>query len=129
MTIAIDLDIDDLFAVLDAEGEGEASFSMAAPALPAPAWAGAAPRVAKVRAVIGPECRSTRAAMHDYLGRDLPSRRARSLELHLDGCADCIRAFIDIREASWARRKVIDTAALTVTRADVSERLGPRRRR
>jgi hypothetical protein len=126
VTIAIDLDIDDLFAVLDAEGE--ASFSMADPALPTPARAGAAPRVAKVRAVIGPECRSTRAAMHDYLGRDLPSRRARSLELHLDGCAECIRAFIDIREASWARRKVIDTATLTVTRADVSERLGPRRR-
>ena len=127
MTIAIDLDIDDLFAVLDAEGE--AGGSMVDSALPEPVRAGAAPRVAHVRAVIGPECRSTRAAMHDYLGRELPPRRAHRLELHLDGCAECIRAFIDIREVAWARRTVIDTATLTVTRADVSERLGPRRRR
>lgn len=127
MTIAIDLDIDDLLAVLDAEGE--ASFSMADPALPEPARAGTSPRVAHVRAVTGPECRSTRAAMHDYLGRHLPPRRARHLELHLDGCAECIRAFIDIREASWARRTVVDSETLTVIRADVSERLGPRRRR
>ncbi|MEV0951503.1 zf-HC2 domain-containing protein [Promicromonospora sp. NPDC050249] len=127
MTIAIDLGIDDLRAVFDTEGE--ANGSMADFPLPDQVRAGAAPRVAHVRAVTGPECRSTRAAMHDYLGRALPPRRAQHLELHLDGCAECIRAFIDIREASWARRKVIDTATLTVTRADVSERLGPRRRR
>jgi hypothetical protein len=125
VTIAIDLGIDDLRAVLDAEGE--ANGSMADFPLPDHVRAGAAPRVA--RAVTGPECRSTRAAMHDYLGRHLPPRRARHLELHLDGCAECIRAFIDIREASWARRTVADSETLTVTRADVSERLGPRRRR
>lgn len=51
-----------------------------------------------------PECRSTRAAMHDYLDRHLPPRRQRHFEAHLDGCAECIRAFIDIREISWTRR-------------------------
>ncbi|MFI2489076.1 zf-HC2 domain-containing protein [Promicromonospora kroppenstedtii] len=50
-----------------------------------------------------PECRSTRAAIHDYLaGRLLPHRRRR-LERHLDGCAECIRAFIDVRQVSWNR--------------------------
>jgi hypothetical protein len=126
VTIAIDLGIDDLRAVFDTDGD--ASGSMVDFPLPDRPRAGAAPRVAHVRAVTGPECRSTRAAMHDYLGRHLPPRRARRLELHLDGCADCIRAFIDIREVSWARRAVVDTATLTVTRSDVSERLGPRRR-
>lgn len=127
MTIAIDLGIDDLHLVFDAEGEANGSSADHPP--PDQFRAGAAPRAAHVRAVTGPECRSTRAAMHDYLGRHLPPRRARRLELHLDGCAECIRAFIDLREASWARRAVVDTATLTVTRADVSERLGPRRRR
>jgi hypothetical protein len=127
VTIAIDLGIDDLRAVLDAEGE--ANGSMADFPLHDQVRAGAAPRAAHVRAVTGPECRSTRAAMHDYLGRHLPPRRARRLELHLDGCAECIRAFIDIREASWARRTVADSETLTVTRPDVSERLGPHRRR
>jgi hypothetical protein len=127
VTTAIDLGIDDLRAVLDAEGE--ANGYMADFPLPDHVRAGAAPRVARVRAVTGPECRSTRAAMHDYLGRHLPPRRARRLELHLDSCAECIRAFIDIREASWARRAVPDSETLTVSRADVSERLGPRRRR
>lgn len=127
MTTTIDLGIDELRSVLDAEGEADGS--MADSPLPDQVRAGAAPRVAHVRAVNGPECRSTRAAMHDYLGRHLPPRRARRLELHLDGCAECIRAFIDIREASWARRTVVDTETLTITRADVSERLGPRRRR
>lgn len=127
MTIAIDLGIDDLHLVFDAEDE--ANGSMADHPLPEQVRAGAAPRAANVRAVTGPECRSTRAAMHDYLGRHLPPRRVRRLELHLDSCAECIRAFIDLREASWARRAVVDTATLTVTRADVSERLGPRRRR
>jgi anti-sigma factor RsiW len=71
--------------------------------------------------------------MHDYLGRHLEPRRARRLETHLDTCAECIRAFIDIREASWTRRTVADSAALTVTRADISGRLrgpsAPRRSR
>ncbi len=51
-----------------------------------------------------PECRSTRASIHDYLsGRLLPHRRRR-LENHLDGCAECIRAFIDVRQVAWTRR-------------------------
>ncbi|MFI2487151.1 RNA polymerase sigma factor [Promicromonospora kroppenstedtii] len=51
-----------------------------------------------------PECRTTRAAMHDYLkGRLLP-RRQRRLEVHMDGCGECTRAFIDVREVSWMLR-------------------------
>ncbi|WP_454859640.1 zf-HC2 domain-containing protein [Promicromonospora soli] len=50
------------------------------------------------------ECRSTRAAMHDYLNRRLQPRRQRQFEAHMDGCVECIRAFIDIRERSWKRR-------------------------
>ncbi|MFI6428395.1 zf-HC2 domain-containing protein [Promicromonospora sp. NPDC050880] len=59
-----------------------------------------------VRRVTAPECRSTRAAMHDYLTRRLQPRRQRRFETHLDRCADCIRAFIDIREISWNRQTV-----------------------
>ncbi|MGI5191010.1 zf-HC2 domain-containing protein [Promicromonospora sp. CA-289599] len=51
-----------------------------------------------------PECRVARAALHDYLhGRLAPSGRHR-VELHLDDCAGCTRAFIDVREVSWALR-------------------------
>jgi RNA polymerase sigma factor (sigma-70 family) len=51
-----------------------------------------------------PECRTTRAAMHDYLkDRLLPRRRSR-FEAHMDGCAECTRAFIDVREVSWMLR-------------------------
>ena len=51
-----------------------------------------------------PECRTTRAAMHDYLkGRLLP-RRQRRLEIHMDTCGQCTRAFIDVREVSWMLR-------------------------
>lgn len=58
-----------------------------------------------------PECRTTRAAMHDYLtGRLLP-RRQRRLESHLDACAECTRAFIDVREISWTVRSLGRPAA------------------
>ncbi|MFE7507426.1 zf-HC2 domain-containing protein [Promicromonospora sp. NPDC057488] len=51
-----------------------------------------------------PECRATRAAMHDYLkDRLLPRRRGR-VEEHMDGCAECTRAFTDVREVSWMLR-------------------------
>jgi hypothetical protein len=50
-----------------------------------------------------PECRSTRASIHDYLSGRLLPRRRRRLEKHLDGCAECIRAFIDVRQVSWNR--------------------------
>ncbi|WP_454855079.1 zf-HC2 domain-containing protein [Promicromonospora soli] len=59
---------------------------------------------AHAQAVNEPECRTTRAAMHDYLkGRLLPRRQQR-LEVHMDGCAECTRAFIDVREVSWMLR-------------------------
>jgi hypothetical protein len=51
-----------------------------------------------------PECRTTRAALHDYLTRRLLPSRRRRVESHLDGCGECTRAFIDVREASWAVR-------------------------
>lgn len=69
------------------------------------------------RGLEAPECRSTRAVMHDYLGRHLAPRRRRRFETHMDGCAGCIRAFIDVREVAWTRRAVTETAALTITRA------------
>ncbi|WP_454854096.1 zf-HC2 domain-containing protein [Promicromonospora soli] len=59
---------------------------------------------AHAEAVNEPECRTTRAAMHDYLkGRLLP-RRQRHLEVHMDGCTECTRAFIDVREVPWMLR-------------------------
>ncbi|MFD7309656.1 RNA polymerase sigma factor [Promicromonospora sp. NPDC059942] len=59
---------------------------------------------AHAQTVNEPECRTTRAAMHDYLkGRLLP-RRQRRLEVHMDGCGECTRAFIDVREVSWMLR-------------------------
>jgi DNA-directed RNA polymerase specialized sigma24 family protein len=59
---------------------------------------------AHARAVNEPGCRTTRAAMHDYLkGRLLP-RRQRRLEVHMNGCGECTRAFIDVREVSWMLR-------------------------
>jgi hypothetical protein len=58
----------------------------------------------RTRGARRPECRVARAALHDYLhGRLAPSRRHR-VELHLDGCAGCTRAFIDVREVSWTLR-------------------------
>ncbi|WP_285106654.1 sigma-70 family RNA polymerase sigma factor [Promicromonospora sp. MEB111] len=59
---------------------------------------------AHAQTVNEPECRTTRAAMHDYLKeRLLPRRRAR-VEAHMDGCAECTRAFTDVREVSWMLR-------------------------
>lgn len=52
------------------------------------------------------ECRRTRAALHDYVDGNLRPRHQRRLEKHLYGCDTCIRAFIDLREESWARRAV-----------------------
>ena len=57
----------------------------------------------RATAVGRPECRSTRASIHDYLSGRLLPRRRRRLERHLDGCAECIRAFIDVRQVSWNR--------------------------
>ncbi|WP_129787134.1 zf-HC2 domain-containing protein [Promicromonospora panici] len=60
--------------------------------------------VAHPRTVHQPECRATRAAMHDYIkGRLVPSRQRR-VGAHLDRCGPCTRVFIDVREVSWALR-------------------------
>src|SRR5690606_41372531 len=56
------------------------------------------------RPVNEPACRTTRAGRHDCLkGRMLPRRQHR-LEVHMDSCADCTRAFMDVREVSWMLR-------------------------
>jgi hypothetical protein len=82
--------------------------SPAGPAGPAnradPAEAPGRSAALRTRGVRRPECRVARAALHDYLhGRLAPSRRHR-VELHLDDCAGCTRAFIDVREVSWTLR-------------------------
>lgn len=101
MTMTSELSIDELCAVLD-----EAATDGTTPGTSLRELGGddGASQAAHGRGIKEPECRSTRAAMHDYLTRRLPERRARRLEAHLDGCARCIRAFIDLREAAWARR-------------------------
>ena len=119
MTITDELSIDDRCAEMDAESQ--AGDSMVGSLSSDPDLADATSRAVGVRGVVAPECRSTRAAMYDYLGRLLPPHRARRLEVHMDGCAGCIRAFIDIREVSWTRRTVADSATLTVTRAGTAE--------
>ncbi|MFD7307322.1 zf-HC2 domain-containing protein [Promicromonospora sp. NPDC059942] len=73
-----------------------------------------------------PECRSTRASIHDYLsGRLLPYRRHR-LERHLDGCAACIRAFIDVRQVSW-NRSALDRRLVAEDHRGGRHRRPPRR--
>lgn len=50
------------------------------------------------------ECRSTRASMHDFVrNRLLPGRRQK-VEDHMVECADCTRAFVDVRESYWMLR-------------------------
>ncbi|MFE7508561.1 zf-HC2 domain-containing protein, partial [Promicromonospora sp. NPDC057488] len=74
-----------------------------------------------------PECRSTRASIHDYLsGRLMPHRRRR-LESHLDGCAECIRAFIDVRQVSW-NRSALDRRLVADGHRGGRHRRPPRRR-
>ncbi|WP_454855057.1 zf-HC2 domain-containing protein [Promicromonospora soli] len=60
--------------------------------------------VALPRTAHQPECRATRAAMHDYVKARLVPSRQRRVEAHLDRCDPCTRAFIDVREVSWALR-------------------------
>ncbi|GAB3158244.1 hypothetical protein GCM10027059_02610 [Myceligenerans halotolerans] len=83
-----------------------------------------------------PECRTTRAAMHDYLkGRLLP-RRSKRLELHMDTCADCTRAFVDVREVSWMLRElgqhlvaIFFGGAAVSTAATLARKQNPRKKR
>lgn len=114
MTTTDDLRFDDLRAVFDAEDEADISMlRFLLPELPdlpgltvADAVAGSASGTAPSGAGGNHEaaCRTTRAALHDYVNRHLQPRRQRQLETHLYGCDGCIRAFIDIREVSWTRR-------------------------
>ncbi|WP_460756394.1 sigma-70 family RNA polymerase sigma factor [Myceligenerans cantabricum] len=50
------------------------------------------------------ECRTTRSAMHDYIRHRLLPGRRRELEDHLIVCAECTRAFTDVRESYWMLR-------------------------
>lgn len=84
-----------------------------------------------------PACRSARATMHDYLaGRLLPHRQQR-LEVHMAGCTECTRAFVDVRDVSWTLHElgwyaVADggtartTGHTTTDRADSGGRSGRR---
>lgn len=88
----------------DARRAGVSELRSALAALGGPGGPAVARPATPARRVRRPECRATRAALHDYLqGRLVPSRRYR-VEIHLDGCAECTRAFIDVREVSWALR-------------------------
>ncbi|MGC5167446.1 zf-HC2 domain-containing protein [Luteimicrobium sp. DT211] len=51
-------------------------------------------------------CRAARAGMHAYLKGRLSVRRRRELEQHVDGCAACTRAFVDVREVSWGLKAI-----------------------
>lgn len=102
MTTTDDLRIADLSAIMDLERTIDSPAGGCGP--PVRSRPRAANPTINRRGVNEPECRSTRAALHDYLNRLLAPRRQLRLETHMDGCAECIRAFIDIREASWRRR-------------------------
>jgi hypothetical protein len=107
VTTTDDLRLNDVRAVFD--GENEADISMLRFLLPD---------------VHEAECRLTRAAMHDYVSRNLQPRRQRRLETHLYGCDECIHAFIDIREVSWTRRAA-GLAALDGTNDGAQRLTGP----
>ncbi|MFI6426796.1 zf-HC2 domain-containing protein [Promicromonospora sp. NPDC050880] len=64
----------------------------------------AGPGPVRTRSVPPPACRTTRAAMYDYVKGSLVPSRQRRVEAHLDGCGRCTRAFADVREESWALR-------------------------
>ncbi|MGW8568584.1 RNA polymerase sigma factor [Isoptericola sp. NPDC055881] len=51
-----------------------------------------------------PGCVDTRQSLHSYVRHRLTPVRRTVLEAHLFGCQDCMRAFIDVREAGWAVR-------------------------
>ncbi|WP_033325650.1 zf-HC2 domain-containing protein [Promicromonospora sukumoe] len=50
------------------------------------------------------ECRSTRAALHDFVRNRLLPRRRQQVEDHMVGCPGCTRAFVDVRESYWMLR-------------------------
>lgn len=87
---------------MNTENSTSAAKALASRSAPAPATVD--PGATSAHDVDASACRSTRAAIHDYLNRRLQPRRQRQFEAHMDGCMECIRAFIHIRELSWERR-------------------------
>ncbi|ANC32184.1 zf-HC2 domain-containing protein [Isoptericola dokdonensis] len=59
---------------------------------------------AHARGVPARLCAETRGDLHAYVTHHLGGGRRQALEDHLFGCPGCMRAFIDVREASWALR-------------------------
>lgn len=55
-------------------------------------------------AAVDEVCRTTRAAMHDYIRHHLMPRGRRRFEDHMLSCAGCTRAFVDVRESYWMLR-------------------------
>ncbi|MFC6511370.1 zf-HC2 domain-containing protein [Promicromonospora citrea] len=55
-------------------------------------------------AAVDPVCRAVRAALYEYVTGGLAPSRQRRLEAHLDACPPCTRAFVAVREESWALR-------------------------
>lgn len=55
-------------------------------------------------AAVDEVCRTTRAAMHDYIRHHLMPRGRRRFEDHMLSCAGCTRAFADVRESYWMLR-------------------------
>ncbi|MBA8811744.1 zf-HC2 domain-containing protein [Promicromonospora sukumoe] len=49
-------------------------------------------------------CRTTRAALHDFVRNRLLPRRRQEVEDHMVGCAGCTRAYVDVRESYWMLR-------------------------
>jgi hypothetical protein len=83
--------------------------------------------IAPGRGLDRPQCRTTRATLHDYLTRSLLPSRRRRVEAHLDSCAECTRAFIDVRETSWALRSLDRRRAGDEHRGGRHRRTPPRR--
>ncbi|MFI6425035.1 hypothetical protein [Promicromonospora sp. NPDC050880] len=50
------------------------------------------------------ECRTARAAMHDFVRNRLMPHRRQAVEDHMVECAGCTRAFVDVRESYWMLR-------------------------
>lgn len=65
------------------------------------------------------ECKATRASMHDFVRHRLMPRRRQKVEDHMVQCADCTRAFVDVRESYWMLRAAAPVLLLgTATTAE-----------
>ncbi|PZR53089.1 hypothetical protein DNL40_08760 [Xylanimonas oleitrophica] len=66
--------------------------------------AGFAAAHARAAASAPQACATTRGALGDYVRHRVAPQARRVLEDHLFGCQDCMRAFIDVRQAAWSLR-------------------------